>query len=56
MFFLSTNNNEINVENFNVELAQQKLEEGYPVITFWCDRIYEKLQHSLKNFQSNNYH
>ena len=54
MFFLSTNNDEIYVENFNLELAQQKLEEGYPVVTFWCDRIYEKLQNSLKDFQTKN--
>ena len=54
MFFLSTNNDEIYVENFKVELARQKLEEGYPVVTFWCDRIYEKLQNSLKDFQTKN--
>ena len=50
MFFLGLNNEEVQLENFNVELAKQKLEEGYPVIPFYCDRIYQKLQHNLKVF------
>ena len=50
MFFLGLNNEEVQLENFNVELAKQKLEEGYPVVPFCCDRIYDKLQHNLKFF------
>ncbi|WP_040897584.1 MerR family transcriptional regulator [Xenococcus sp. PCC 7305] len=50
MFFLSLDNEEVRLENFNVELAKQKLEEGYPVIPFCCDRIYDKLQSNLKYF------
>ncbi|MEM9276893.1 MAG: MerR family transcriptional regulator [Cyanobacteria bacterium P01_F01_bin.143] len=50
MFFLGLNNEEIKLENFNVELAKQKLEEGYPVVPFCCDRIYDKLQYNLKYF------
>ncbi len=66
MFFLGLDNKEVQLENFNVELAKQKLEEGYPVILFCCDltkrgtawsakqalrdRIYDKLQYNLKYF------
>lgn len=50
MFFLSINNNEIQIEDFNIELATHKLKEGYPVVPFCCDRLYAKLQHNLKAF------
>ena len=50
MFFLGLDNEEVQLENFNVELAKQKLEEGYPVVPFCCDRIYDKLQYNLKYF------
>lgn len=53
MFFFETNidNNEIRIEDFNLELAIQKLKEGSPVIPFWCDRLYEKLQNNIQKFR-----
>ncbi|MGK7898792.1 MAG: MerR family transcriptional regulator [Xenococcus sp. (in: cyanobacteria)] len=50
MFFLGLSNEEVQLEKFNVELAKQKLEEGYPVVPFCCDRIYDKLQKNLTYF------
>ncbi len=38
------------IENFNSRLGKKLLEEGYPVIPFWLDRIYEKLQDNLEKF------
>ena len=55
MFFLGLNNEEVQLENFNIELAKQKLEEGYPVVPFLCDRIYGKLQDNLKDFYLRKY-
>ncbi len=42
--------NQIQLTDFNVELAIQKLEQGYTIAPFWRDRIYEKLQNNLKDF------
>lgn len=52
MFFFKTNidNNEIQIEDFNLELAIQKLKEGSPVVPFCCDRIYNKLQNNIQKF------
>ena len=50
MLFLNISNEKVQIESFNVELATHKLEEGYPVVPFWCDRIYDKLQKNLKYF------
>lgn len=50
MFFLGLDNEEVQLKNFDVELAKQKLEEGCPVVPFCCDRIYDKLQDNLKGF------
>ncbi len=47
------------IEEFNSRLGRELLEQGYPVIPFWFDRIYDKLQHNLKYFhqrQSNSSH
>ena len=44
--------NQIQLTDFNVELAIQKLEQGYTITPFWRDRIYEKLQDNLQNFYS----
>ncbi len=38
------------VVNFNSRLGKEFLEKGYPVIPFWLDRIYEKLQDNLEKF------
>ena len=38
------------VVNFNSRLGKEFLDKGYPVIPFWLDRIYEKLQDNLENF------
>ena len=51
MLVLSDNKeNEIQLTNFDVELAIQKLEQGYAIAPFWRDRIYDKLQNNLKDF------
>ena len=53
MFVLSSEEeNGIYITIFNVDLAVQKLKEGYAVAPFWRDRIYEKLQDNLQNFYS----
>ncbi len=38
------------VVNFNSRLGKEFLDKGYPVIPFWLDRIYEKLQDNLEKF------
>lgn len=50
MFFLDISEEKVQIESFDVELATHKLEQGYPVVPFWCDRIYEKLQNNLQDF------
>ncbi len=35
MLFLGLNKEEVQLENFNAELAKQKLEEEYPVVPFF---------------------
>ncbi len=53
MLVLSDNEeNAIQLTDFNVELAIQKLEQGYAIAPFWRDRIYEKLQNSIKDFHT----
>ena len=53
MFVLGLDNQEVQLEIFNVELAKQKWEEGYPVVPFYCDRIYDKLN-SIQIFLDEN--
>ncbi len=50
MFFLGLDNEEVQLKNFDVELAKQKLEEGCPVVPFCCDLIYKELQKNLTYF------
>jgi DNA-binding transcriptional MerR regulator len=50
MLFLKINENALHLTEFDLKLAQEKIEEGYPVVPFWLDRIYEKLQNNLKVF------
>jgi DNA-binding transcriptional MerR regulator len=50
MLFLKVNENAVYLTEFDLKLAQEKIEEGYPVVPFWLDRIYEKLQNSLRIF------
>ncbi len=50
MLFLKINDNAVHLTEFDLKLAQEKIEEGYPVVPFWLDRIYEKLQNNLKGF------
>lgn len=38
------------IEKFDSRLGKELLEEGYPVIPFWLDQIYEQLQDNLEKF------
>lgn len=49
---LISGNDGIELEDFDVAVAETKLKEGFAVIPLWCDRIYEKLQHNLKAFNN----
>jgi hypothetical protein len=42
--------NAIQLTDFDIELAIDKLKEGFAVAPFWRDRIYAKLQNNLQNF------
>lgn len=44
--------NKIQLTDFDLELAIDKLKAGCAVAPFWRDRIYEKLQNNLKAFNN----
>lgn len=46
----ASENNAIQITDFNIELAIQKLEQGYAIAPFWYDIIHKKLQDNLQNF------
>jgi hypothetical protein len=50
MLLLTIDGDILDLTEFDLKLAQEKIEEGYSVISFWFDRIYEKLHNSLKDF------
>jgi DNA-binding transcriptional MerR regulator len=50
MLFFKINCNAVHLTEFDLKLAQEKIEEGCPVVPFWFDRIYETLQNNLKSF------
>ena len=50
MLLLDSQEEHLKLVDFDINLASDKLKEGFAVIPFWLDRIYEKLQDSLQDF------